>query len=147
MAIYFYVPADEHGYLSNFSQHGFAVEGVYWPTVEHFFQGQKSLDANERDHIGRARSAKEAKARGRAVRLRPDWEEIKEVAMITGLREKFQAHPDIATRLVATGEETLVEAAPGDYYWGAGADGTGKNRLGVLLMQVRSELSASSQAT
>ncbi|GFR49391.1 hypothetical protein Agub_g11443 [Astrephomene gubernaculifera] len=34
----------------------------------------------------------------------------------------------------------LVEASPHDYYWGAGYERTGQNRLGRLLMQVRDEL-------
>ena len=35
------------------------------------------------------------------------------------------------------GGALLVENAPGDAYWGVGKDGNGKNRLGVLLMEVR----------
>jgi predicted NAD-dependent protein-ADP-ribosyltransferase YbiA (DUF1768 family) len=42
--------------------------------------------------------------------------------------------------LVRTAERTLVEHTALDSYWGDGGDGTGKNRLGVLLMQVRSGL-------
>ncbi|GLC48449.1 hypothetical protein PLESTB_000099000 [Pleodorina starrii] len=34
----------------------------------------------------------------------------------------------------------LVEASPHDYYWGAGYERTGQNKLGRLLMQVRDEL-------
>ena len=39
-----------------------------------------------------------------------------------------------------TGEEELAEAAPTDFYWGVGRDGTGQNRLGHLLMRIRAEL-------
>ena len=42
--------------------------------------------------------------------------------------------------MLDTGGALLVENAPGDYYWGIGADGTGKNRLGRILMEVRNEL-------
>jgi len=55
---------------------------------------------------------------------------------------KFESHPDIKQILLDTGEEDIVEAAPNDRYWGAGADGTGRNRLGEILMQVRSQLRA-----
>jgi predicted NAD-dependent protein-ADP-ribosyltransferase YbiA (DUF1768 family) len=41
-----------------------------------------------------------------------------------------------------TGNEELVENSPYDYYWGVGRNGTGKNRLGILLMKLREELSA-----
>ena len=30
-----------------------------------------------------------------------------------------------------------VENSPIDYYWGCGADGSGENRLGAILMEVR----------
>lgn len=36
----------------------------------------------------------------------------------------------------------LVEASPHDYYWGAGYERTGQNKLGQLLMEVRDELLA-----
>ncbi len=36
-----------------------------------------------------------------------------------------------------TGNCPIVENAPGDYYWGCGKDGSGKNKLGEVLMQVR----------
>lgn len=29
-----------------------------------------------------------------------------------------------------------------DYYWGCGKDGFGKNMLGIILMEVREELSS-----
>ena len=36
----------------------------------------------------------------------------------------------------------LFENAPSDYYWGCGQTGTGKNRLGRLLMELRAALNA-----
>ena len=42
--------------------------------------------------------------------------------------------------LLATGDKELVENAPGDYYWGCGADGSGRNMLGRILMELRAEL-------
>jgi hypothetical protein len=50
---------------------------------------------------------------------------------------KFETHADIREVLLSTGNELIVENAPGDYYWGCGADGSGKNRLGQILMEVR----------
>lgn len=51
--------------------------------------------------------------------------------------QKFRTHADIREILLATGEEVLVENSPIDYYWGYGKDGSGKNKLGQLLMEVR----------
>ena len=56
------------------------------------------------------------------------------------VRAKFRTHADLRAELLATGDEELVENAPGDYYWGCGADGSGKNMLGRILMEVRAEL-------
>jgi len=39
--------------------------------------------------------------------------------------------------LLATGDSTIVEHTKNDAYWGDGGDGTGKNRLGEILMLVR----------
>ena len=51
------------------------------------------------------------------------------------LRAKF-SDPDLRLRLLDTKDSRLEEASPTDMYWGY----KGKNRLGVLLMQVREEL-------
>jgi len=42
--------------------------------------------------------------------------------------------------LLSTGEQDIVENAPGDYYWGCGKDGTGLNKLGLILVKVRSKI-------
>ncbi|MBC8100979.1 MAG: NADAR family protein [Cytophagales bacterium] len=78
--------------------------------------------------------------RDRSRPLRPDWGEVKEDAMRRALAAKFAAHPDLRVLLLSTGSEEIVENAPGDFYWGAGRDGTGKNRLGALLMELRAAL-------
>jgi len=65
--------------------------------------------------------------------------------MRRALRAKFTQHPDLRTLLLGTGDEEIVENAPGDYYWGCGKDGSGKNRLGALLMELRAELRQETQ--
>ena len=50
---------------------------------------------------------------------------------------KFEVQADLRALLLGTGDEPIVENAPGDYYWGCGADGSGKNMLGIILMEVR----------
>ena len=146
MAIYFYVPGDEHGYLSNFSPHGFAIDAVYWPTVEHYFQAQKAAGTPHEERVRRAYTPKDAKRFGCSVPLRPDWETVKDGVMRRAVEAKFAAHDELAARLIATGDEELIEAAPGDFYWGAGGDGSGQNRLGHILMSVRSVLRSTQQA-
>jgi ribA/ribD-fused uncharacterized protein len=146
MTIYFYTPGEAWGFLSNFSAHGASVDGDYHPTVEHYFQSAKFIttDPAHARMIRRVASPKDAArlGRDRSHPLRPDWEAVKEEIMLRGLRAKFTAHASLREQLLATGDEPLVEASPGDFYWGAGQDGSGRNRLGHLLETVREELRA-----
>ena len=50
---------------------------------------------------------------------------------------KFETHGDIREILLSTKDAEIVENSPTDYYWGCGANGTGKNKLGIILMEVR----------
>ncbi|MCL4143307.1 UNVERIFIED_CONTAM: hypothetical protein GTU68_065810 [Idotea baltica] len=140
--IAFYVASDEHGYLCNFSAHGFTLDGDYWPTVEHYFQAQKFVGTEYAQRIRAARTPKEAKNLGmtRKITLRSDWEEVKVDVMQKAVFAKFKTHTDLAEALVETGNDELVENAPGDYFWGCGKMGTGQNWLGKILMEVRCQL-------
>jgi ribA/ribD-fused uncharacterized protein len=142
MTIYFYSTTGPHGCFSNFSPHGVSLKGKWWPTSEHYFQAQKYSDTPYAERIRIAPTPKRAAelGRSRTETHRPDWELVKDDVMREVVRAKFQTHADIRQILLDTGDEEIVEAAPGDYYWGAGADGTGKNMLGQILMQVRAEL-------
>lgn len=159
--IEFYSPRDEYGFLSNFSPHGIDVEGQYWRTMEHFFQGMKTLEASQREAIRAATTPRQAKNLGRECDLREDWEKLapvpeslhegfsddqgllvattKDHYMFYGLTDKFHQHLDLQEQLLATGDAVLVEASPGDAYWGnafkSGAHG--QNKLGRMLMMVR----------
>ncbi len=75
--------------------------------------------------------------RDRKHPLRKDWEQVKDEIMQQAVLQKFRTHADIREILLATGDELIVENAPIDYYWGCGKDGSGKNRLGEILMAVR----------
>jgi N-glycosidase YbiA len=130
--------------LSNFAPYGFEVDGVKWPTVEHYFQAQKFTSPSSEAHRERIRnsnSPRQAKALGqsRSQPIRPDWDAVREDVMRTALRAKF-TQPALRTLLLSTGDRPLVEDSPYDRYWGTGKDGRGKNRLGALLMELRCRL-------
>ena len=78
--------------------------------------------------------------RNRQNPLRSDWEEVKDEVMLQALRMKFSQNPEIVRELLATGDANIIEHTRNDAYWADGGDGTGKNKLGLLLMQVREEL-------
>lgn len=137
--IYFYSTRSEYGSFSNFSRHGFELDGEYWPTTEHYFQSQKFPETEHCDQIRQAKTPKNAAKMGRerSRPLRKDWEQVKDDIMRKAVLRKFENHAEIREILLATGDEEIVENAPGDYYWGCGKDGSGKNMLGQILMEVR----------
>jgi len=67
---------------------------------------------------------------------------VKEDVMYRCLIAKFRQNDDARSVLLGTGNAQLIEDSPTDYYWGCGRNGTGQNRLGVLLMRLRGELRA-----
>lgn len=128
-------------FLSNFSGHPTVHAGVRYPTVEHAYQAAKTDDSAARGRIAAARTPGEAKEIGRTVRLRDGWDQQRLDVMLDLLRGKF-ADPDLADRLLATRERSLVEGNDwGDTFWGV-CGGHGANHLGRLLEQVRTELAA-----
>ena len=112
--------------------------------MEHYFQAQK-FEGEElltyRKRIRKAQSPKEAKALGRSRKypIRQDWDAVRDDVMWHALEHKFR-DPRARQILVETGDRPLVEASPFDYYWGSGRDGSGLNRLGGLLMELRDRL-------
>jgi ribA/ribD-fused uncharacterized protein len=115
------------------------MDGVWWPTVEHYFQAQKFAGTLYAVRIQNALTPKQAAemGRNRTLPLRSDWEQVKGEMMFKALLRKFETYKGLRTLLLSTGEEEIIESAPGDYYWGCGADGSGQNKLGKLLMEVR----------
>ena len=142
MAIKFYKVNNEYGCFSNFSLHGFELDGKYWSTSEHYFQAQKFEDEVLRERIRCAKKPMEAALLGRnkALPLREDWEDIKEEVMRKALYAKFMANDDIKVVLMSTYPQEIIEDTSTDYYWGCGSDGTGLNRLGQLLIELRQQL-------
>jgi ribA/ribD-fused uncharacterized protein len=84
--------------------------------------------------------------RDRKRPLRRDWEAVKDAVMRQAVRTKFTQHEDLRRALLATGEAELVEHTAKDRYWGDGGDGSGRNRLGRILMDVREELRTAARA-
>ena len=143
MTIYFYVEREKpYGCFSNFSAHGFMLDELYWATSEHYFQAQKFIDTPYLEKVRQTKTPKDAAnmGRDRSLLLRSDWQQVKDDVMRKAVLQKFRTHADIREILLATVNEVLVENSPIDYYWGCGKDGSGKNKLGQILMEVRETL-------
>lgn len=153
MAIKFYTTKTKYGCFSNFSRHGFFLDGNYWPTSEHYYQSQKfagtgvTVEENGKtvlyeDVIRNAPNPKTAADLGRdkTKPMRSDWDEVKDDVMRKVVMHKFTVHEACRKTLLETGEDELIEDSPVDWYWGCGSDGSGKNMLGVILMETRKAL-------
>jgi ribA/ribD-fused uncharacterized protein len=133
-------------FLSNFAPASVMFEGVGYPTVEHAYQAAKTLEPGEREKIRGASTPGLARKLGRKLTKRPDWSDLKVDIMRDLVRQKFEGHPDLKKRLLATGEAELVEGNTWhDNFWGdcrcdRCASSPGQNWLGRILMEVRQQL-------
>lgn len=126
-------------FLSNFYASPVRMDGVDYPTVEHAYQAAK-VHRSLREPFRVAKGPGAAKRLGRSVTLPSWWDTKKEDIMLGLLRQKFAPGTKLSQLLLATGAAHLEEANTwGDRYWGT-VNGVGRNRMGVLLMWIRSEL-------
>jgi ribA/ribD-fused uncharacterized protein len=140
--IHFYSTQGEHGCFSNFSRHAIHLKGKRWPTSEHYFQAQKFAGTQHEEEVRCCKTPRAAADMGRSRKLplRRDWESVKDQVMREAVLTKFTQHEDLRAVLLGTGDALLVEHTANDSYWGDGGDGSGRNRLGQILMSVREEL-------
>jgi hypothetical protein len=125
-------------FLSNFWPSAIIYEGVAYPSVENAYQAAKTLDKTARERIA-AMTPGQAKKAGRLLHVRSDWESVKVGVMLILVRLKFQ-NVSLRERLLATGEQALIEGNSwGDTFWGV-CDGKGRNMLGLILMSIRTEV-------
>lgn len=132
------------------------IDGMTFPTVQHYLQWSKAKqfgDAETQAKILKTASPKSVKTYGDKVKnaKEDEWNEKRDDVMRTALKAKFMQHPELKTKLISTGDKPIGEANARDKYWsiGTGADTAkakipskwpGKNRLGQLLMDLRTEL-------
>ena len=129
----------EYFFLSNFFLIDIWGGNRWYPSVEHAYVAQKSLNEEWREMISKTPTPEEAKKLGRKVKLRANWEDIKFSVMRYYVRQKFLFNPELCKKLMDTGDRKLVEGNTwGDTYWGV-CNGKGENNLGKLLMEVRDE--------
>ncbi len=140
--IRFYSVSGDYGGFSNFSPHPVRLGGTTWPTSEHYFQAQKFAGTPDEEEVRLAKSPMIAARMGRSRKrpLRKDWESVKHSIMHEAVLAKFTQHADLREILLGTGDAVIVEHTEHDSYWGDGGDGSGKNKLGQILMRVREEL-------
>lgn len=140
--IRFYQTDKPYGCFSNFAAYPIIIDGKEWPTTEHYFQAQKFKGTRHEEEIRGVSTPMQAARMGRQrdLPLRPDWEAAKDDIMRDAVRAKVYQHARIMSILLSTGDCNLVEHTTNDAYWADNGDGSGKNMLGVILMEVRNSL-------
>jgi ribA/ribD-fused uncharacterized protein len=141
--------------LVNFSQHAITIDGVNYPTTEHYFQAQKFNDqVNDKSPAFLAEVKKRGNGPAEALAVAREWTKNwndaqkkqwyarNEIVMEQALRAKLKQYPTISQELINTGNSCLVEdtSERNEPIWGWGNDGAGTNKLGILWMTLRNEL-------
>lgn len=143
--IYFYdVPSErvqeQHIFLNNFYHSLITIDEKEYSTVEHYYQASKVKDSDLAEEVRLASTPDLAKHLGRKYNSDPEeFRAKKDQVMYTALTRKFTENSDLKERLLATGNALLIEDSNKDIYWGGALNGS-KNRLGELLVQLRTEL-------
>lgn len=134
----------------------FTIGDITYSCAEQFMMAEKARvfgDGVALDRILHTDDPREHKAWGRRVTGfdADQWNAVCRGIVYTGNLAKFSQSPELAGRLLKTGDRTIVEASPIDMIWGVGlatndprvhdpTEWRGTNWLGIAIMQVRDEL-------
>jgi ribA/ribD-fused uncharacterized protein len=145
----------EYRNFSNMSEHRIEIDGIMYPSVEHYFQAMKSKEFKDDEmyeKILKAKTTKAVKALGKKVKgfEKEIWDDKKDEIMFRGIKAKFVQHPALRKQLEETGDKMIGEADARNTYWGIGtsmasekskhpAKWRGQNRIGKMLMDLRKE--------
>ena len=128
--------------LASYSLHMFELDGLTWPSVEHYFNAMRYVDPVYVETIRQAAHPQDAARLGKSwwQKKRKDWDKVKVTVMTRATYIKCRTHPDIAQLLLASGDIEISEVSQYDYFWGVGRDLRGKNAYGQMLMEIRDKL-------
>lgn len=137
------------------------VNGINYKSVEHLWQSLKFTDIEYSKLIAEQSTPNKAKILAnqklgggykwrtdlnniinqyKNVKIRSNWEQVKDDYMYFCVKEKFIQNPELKKILLSTDNLELIENSPSDNYWGK-VKGIGLNKLGIILMKVRSDIS------
>jgi ribA/ribD-fused uncharacterized protein len=137
-----------YGAFSNLFRRPLVFEETSFATAEHAYQAGKARRPEVRDWLMAAPSPALLAMAAHGLYqwdIAPSWSRIRFDRMRAVLQAKFTQHEDLRELLLSTGSARLVETATVDSavnrLWGE-VNGVGKNMLGILLMELRAQLSA-----
>lgn len=137
-----------YGVFSNLFRRDIVFEGEVFATSEHAYQAGKARKPAVRKWLMDAPSPSLLAMAAHGLYywdVAPGWSTSKFDRMRAVLRAKFTQHEDLRALLLSTGDVRLVESATVDNevnrLWGE-VNGSGRNMLGTMLMELRAELRA-----
>ena len=155
----FHLPTEPHGCFSNWYPAEFRLAGITYANSEQYMMRRKVLLAGRDDLAEKIMNtpdpAEAKKYAGREyftdfAKIKPVWDKICRSVVKSGVKAKFAQNPAMLEELLSTGEAILAECAAADTIWGVGINlrddswrdmqnWTGRNYLGVILMELRGE--------
>lgn len=141
----FYDSGDRPAYnFANYASGNVVIDGVNYPTREHAFQAHKVARHDIGNFLSKCKTADDARTY-EGLKAPKGWHSGgSKDAMYKIVKAFAEQHQYFKDQLLSTGKTPIVEDTAGADYkdntWGCGYLGTGENRLGVILMQVRGEL-------
>lgn len=155
-AIFFHLPAEPHGYLSNWYASPFDLDELHFTSAEQYIMYRKCMIFGDQisaeailatdDTAAQQKIGRKAKGYNGEV-----WAGMRQLVAVRGLLAKFSQNEDLKRKLLKTGDAWLVECAHSDTIWACGirlnederfdtGKWCGQNLLGFALMEVRSIL-------
>lgn len=135
-----------YGVFSNLYKREIVFEGETFATSEHAYQAGKARKPAVKQWLMDAPSPSLLAMAAHGLYywdVAPGWSKTKFDRMKAILRAKFTQHEDLKKTLLETNDLRLVESAtvdnPVNRLWGE-VNGVGKNTLGMMLMELRTEL-------
>ena len=150
--IRFCLPKGEYWFLSPLAEFPIKMtvdDKVYeFPTVEHYYQAMKFDASDPRfNTILSLKNPDDARLLTKTpeykINRRKNFDKNKFEIMENGLRAKFAQNTDAAEMLKQTGDAVLIKSCEVCYKCGFG-EGSGENRIGKVLMNIRTEIQKNS---
>lgn len=142
----YYIFSGEWSIIDNFAPTPVIVDvgfgKIEYATSEHAFAAAKARNRIDHDKVAGCLNTGGAKAIGRRIELRHDWEDIKFAIMWRVLLNKFSQNGEAAMTLINTEDRVIYEGNTwADRIWGVTSSGSGfmrgQNALGFMLMEIR----------
>ena len=151
--VFFHLPKEPNGYLSNWYPATFTIDGITFSSTEQYIMYRKCKIFGDEESASAILETNDP-ARQQAIGQGASgfdgtvWNGMKQVVAYRGLLAKFSQNENLKQQLLDTGDAYLVECAHKDIIWACGIRLTeeerfdinkwrGQNILGFALMEVR----------